>query len=379
MWRRWKISLNFSKAFDLHLIRRSHSFLREQYNHVRDKISGLGPLVLTEYEFAAGVAHQTVKKSKHEVMNRDLRAISGRIDHATDAVDALEEHLSINTRWQRGNAEYVKMRKYIDNRKFVRIIEWLQGLVVSRLMELDKMNLASSGAWWVSLCEMSLMFLLGYKLHKHIALALSRRCVSIRNAISCYNDLAPLQKPPRPLLVYSEVVDYCTFSEFEILKHSDHDVLSKEWAILANRQAASKYFKIERAKEEIHRCNIEVTRVQAWVDKEDMAMSEAVANHERSDPAFAAHLKVLQTQRHHVNNHLRTCLEQIYKLPGYSGPHVTTSSTPPAPSTVPSATLQTRVEGHVDGDHIDDEDGPHEDKDKDEMLRMVDTLAKIMV
>ena len=144
MWRPWKISLNFSKPFDLHLVWQSHSFLREQYNHVRDKISGLGPLVLTKYEFAAGVAHQTMKKSKHEVMNRDLWAISGRIDRATDAVNALEEHLSIDMRWQWGDAEYVKMREYIDNRKFVCIIKWLQGLVVSRLMELDKMNFVAA-------------------------------------------------------------------------------------------------------------------------------------------------------------------------------------------------------------------------------------------
>jgi hypothetical protein len=102
-------------------------------------------LVLTEYEFASGVAHQAVKKSKHEAMNRELRAISGRIDRATHAVDALEEQLCIDARWQRDDAEYVKMREYIDNRKFVRVIEELQGLVVSRLMELDKMNLAGSG------------------------------------------------------------------------------------------------------------------------------------------------------------------------------------------------------------------------------------------
>jgi len=74
-------------------------------------------LVLTEYEFTSGVAHQAVKKSKHEVMNREL--------------------------WN--NTEYVKMREYISNRKFVHVIEELQGLVVSRLMELDKMNLAGSG------------------------------------------------------------------------------------------------------------------------------------------------------------------------------------------------------------------------------------------
>jgi hypothetical protein len=78
------------------------------------------------------------------------------------------------------------------------------------------------------------MFLLGYKLHKHIAQALSCRCTAIRNAIECYNDLAAHQKQPRPKLTYSEVVDYCTFSEFEILKHSEYDVLSKDWAILAN-------------------------------------------------------------------------------------------------------------------------------------------------
>ena len=119
--------------------------LRERYNRVRDTISGLGPLVLTEYEFASGVAHQAMKKSPHEVLNRELRTISGRIDRATDAVDDLERQLSIDTRWQRDDAEYVKMCEYIHNRKFVRMVEELQGLVVSRLMELDKMNLAGSG------------------------------------------------------------------------------------------------------------------------------------------------------------------------------------------------------------------------------------------
>jgi len=226
---------------------------------------------------------------------------------------------------------------------------------------------------------MSLMFLPGYKLRKHIAQALSRRCIAICHTIDCYNALVPLQKPPCPHLVYSAVVDYCTFSKFEILKHSDHDVLSKEWATLANRQAANKYFKIERAEEEIHRCNVEVARVQAWVDEEDVVMSRAVAEHEVSDPAFAAHLKVLQIQRRHVNDHLRTRLEQIYKLPGYSGPpRVSVPSAPPAPSTVPSTALNSGVD-HVDGDHIDNEDELHDDEDEDEMLRMTDTLAKIMV
>ncbi len=110
-------------------------------------------------------------------------------------------------------------------------------------------------------------------------------------------------------------------------------------------------------------------------------MSRAVAAHEGSDPAFAAHLKVLQIQHRHMNDHLRTRLGQIYKVPGYSGPlpPVAASSVPPAPSTVSSAALNTGMGGHVDGDHIHNEDEPHDDEDEDEMLRMMDTLAKIMV
>jgi len=225
------------------------------------------------------------------------------------------------------------------------------------------------------------MFLLGYKLCRHIAQALSCRCAGIHNAIKCYNDLAPLQKPPRPLLMYSEVVNYCTFSEFEILKHSDHDILSKEWATLTNQQAANKYFKIKCAEEKICCCNVEIACVQAWVDEDNRVMSKAVAANEGSDPAFTAHLKVLQIQCRHVNNHLCTCLGQIYKLCGYSGslPPVASSSAPPAPSTVPSTVLNTRVEDHVDCDHVDNKDETHKDKDKDEMLQMMDTLVKIMV
>ena len=233
---------------------------------------------------------------------------------------------------------------------------------------------------------MFLMFLLGYKLCKHIVQALSHQCAAICNAISHYNDLAPIQKPPCPLLMYSEVIDYCTFSEFEILKHSDHDILSKEWAILANQQAANKHFKIKHGKEEIHHCNIKVTHVQAWVDEDNAVMSRAVAAYEGNDPAFTIHLKVLQVQHHNVNDYLCTYLKQIYKLPGYCGslPPVAASSAPPRPSAIPLTALNTGVEDHVDGDHIDNMRGPHgdKDKDKDELHGDEDKdkmLTKIMV
>ena len=76
-----------------------------------------------------------------------LQASDARIGHAAQSVDDFERLLGITgtMRWQREGAEYVKILEYVNNKKFVRIVEELQGLVVSRLMELDKMNLAGSG------------------------------------------------------------------------------------------------------------------------------------------------------------------------------------------------------------------------------------------
>jgi hypothetical protein len=249
------------------------------------------------------------------------------------------------------------------------------------------------------LCATSLIFFLGYKLRKHIAQALSRRCTAIRNTIDRYNDMAPKQTPPRPTLVYSEVVEYCNFSEFEILKHSDHSLLSKDWAKTENRQAAKKYFKMQRTEEEITRCNIEVTRLQAWVDKEDADLCRIVTAHEESNPTFATHLKAIQSQRCHVNEHLRTRLQQIYNLPGYCGPPppMATSLLPviASSSELRSAAMQfltllrssfvvptvstTREEVRAHGDESGEDDQLPNDEDEDEMLQMTDTLAKIMV
>src|SRR6267154_5382007 len=120
------------------------------------------------------------------------------------------------------------------------------------------------------------------------------------------------------------------------------------------------------AKEEVCCCNVEVARLQAWVDAEDMVMARAAAAHKGSDPAFAAYLKVLQMEHHHVNDLLCSRLDQIYKLPGFSGrcPPITTSFTSPAPSAVPATAPATRVEDCVDGNHTNNEDKLYNDKDR---------------
>jgi hypothetical protein len=112
-----------------------------------------------------------------------------------------------------------------------------------------------------------------------------------------------------------------------------------------------------------------------------MVMSRAAAAQEGSDPAFATHLKVLQMQCHHVNDYLCSRLDQIYKLPGFSGyhPSITASSTSPAPSAIPASAPVTRVEDCINGNRTNDKDEVPNDKDGDKVLRLTDTLIKIMV
>ena len=92
-----------------------------------------------------------MKKSKHEAVDKELRLISGQLEQAARVVDDVERLLGVKTRWQRGDAEYWKMLEYISNKKFVHVVEELEGLVVSRLMELDKVNLAGSSMWFIFL------------------------------------------------------------------------------------------------------------------------------------------------------------------------------------------------------------------------------------
>jgi len=66
-------------------------------------------------------------------------------------VGDIKQLLGITQWWQQSDAEYQKMHQYISNKKFVCIVEKLQGLVVSQLMELDRVNLAGTGVYYVSL------------------------------------------------------------------------------------------------------------------------------------------------------------------------------------------------------------------------------------
>ncbi|KAG1726514.1 uncharacterized protein EDB91DRAFT_1061561 [Suillus paluster] len=174
-----------------------------------------------------------------------------------NAVDDLERRMGITKHWTPEQEEYKCALDLLTNCCFICIVEQLEGLVVKRLFELAKANLAGTG----------------YKLCQHISNTIARHSAAIHAALDKYNNLAPLQNPPRPTLEYHEVASYTWLGEFNLLKHSWRDLLSKPWASKTNREVAAKYFKVLHAHEEITWLNVEVARLHRWVDDEDAHLS----------------------------------------------------------------------------------------------------------
>jgi len=204
---------------------------------------------------------------------------------------------------------------------------------------------------------------LGYKLRKHISNAIVRRSAAVRAAIDHYNELAPLQNPPCSLLQYTDVASYGWLGDFILLKISRHDILQKPWANSANREVARRYFKLLRAKEEIYRLNIEVRRLQAWIDEEDTHILQCADEQLTLDPLLAATIREQYLEQKRVNDVHRARLRAIYILDGYSG-------------AVPSIPMSSEGGG---GAEVDDMEGVDLDRVHNEVHRLADCLDAISV
>jgi hypothetical protein len=65
-----------------------------------------------------------------------------------NAVLNLERRIGVIQCWTPADPEYQEALKYLHNRQFIRVVQHLEGLVVQRLFELAKANLAGTGIYF---------------------------------------------------------------------------------------------------------------------------------------------------------------------------------------------------------------------------------------
>lgn len=115
------------------------------------------------------------------------------------------------------------------------------------------------------------------------------------------------------------MVEYAFLSEFDILAETRDDVRQKSWARPAARTLMDQFFRLDRAKEELDRLNVEIPRLITFIQDEEDFLRMAERELKVQDPAIAYQVS-LRRHRFELANrdHLRR-LQKLQKMTGFTG------------------------------------------------------------
>ncbi|KAJ7759688.1 hypothetical protein B0H14DRAFT_2404071 [Mycena olivaceomarginata] len=170
-----------------------------------------------------------------------------------------EEAHGIEVRWMPNSKEYKDGLTLTTQRKYREALTEVERLVVQRLFELTKLGMSA------------------YNMRDKISKALKTRSEAIRRAIIVYNEAAALLTPPREQLTFAEVIQTTSLAEFDILRDTRQDIRLQPWTQPARREAMVLHYGIKRAKEEVQRLNVEITRLLTFLVDEHIDYYRAIS------------------------------------------------------------------------------------------------------
>lgn len=121
-------------------------------------------------------------------------------------------------------------------------------------------------------------------------------------------------------------MEYAFLADFDLLRDTRQDIRQKEWEKPVNRALRDEYFKIQRAKEEIERLNIEIKRLVTHIQDEDNYLRGMEEHLFSTDPVLAFQVGNYRLERTRFDLlHLRR-LSKLANLPGFTGSLTCSSS-----------------------------------------------------
>ncbi|KAJ7055501.1 hypothetical protein C8F01DRAFT_1319267 [Mycena amicta] len=187
-----------------------------------------------------------------------------RVNRDLELVQEMESELEIETRWTPLSPEWAAAEQQIRTHAYRKAVDGLELLVVQRLLELMKMN--QSG--------------------------------TVKNAIEHYNKAAEVMTPPRTHLSWDMVVEYAFLSDFDLLRDDTNSLANEKWAAPTFRLLMDRYFKLQRAREEIQRLNIEIRRLITWIRDENQRLRRLEAElREAGDIPLAVQVEAYRQRR----------------------------------------------------------------------------------
>ncbi|KAJ7260849.1 hypothetical protein B0H12DRAFT_1013808 [Mycena haematopus] len=217
-------------------------------------------------------------------------------DKTLAAVQDLEVRLDIEERWVAGDQNWVAAATLVGKRRYQRALDNLEGLIIERMFELSKCNMAGTGK------------------------SLQARSKALKTAIAKYNDAAEAMTPPRPHLTWEEVVENAFLGDFDLLRESRHDIRQEPWALPSGRAAMDQHYKLLRADEEIQRLNVEIRRFVTYMcDEEDFLVREEGCLREEGNEGLAHQVGLLRMERARFTAIHMARLTALSKVPGFTG------------------------------------------------------------
>ncbi|TFK59396.1 hypothetical protein BDN72DRAFT_780810, partial [Pluteus cervinus] len=231
----------------------------------------------------------TARRERQQRQTIELR------DNTLVAVHELENKLLIlpSHRWRPGSAQWVETQELLRKRNYQKCLDQLESLVVARLFEMAKMNLPQT--------------------------ALKTRSQAIRTALEKYNLAASKLRPPGRTLDWDEISEYSFLSEFDLLRDSRQDIRKKPWAKPAARRLMDRFFKLERAREEITRLNVEIRRLVTYIEDEERFFEVSMAVLKTTNAPLAHEVYLYSQERGRANTIHRQRLQRLSSMDGFTG------------------------------------------------------------
>lgn len=134
-----------------------------------------------------------------------------------------------------------------------------------------------------------------------------------------YNVAAQALVPPRAPLSWDDIVEYAFLADFDLLSDTRSDIRLKVWAKPASRVLMDQHFKMERAREEIIRLNIEIPRLTTYIRDEEAFLLQREQYLLEIDSSLSKQLRVRRLKLTRYNDlHIRR-LQKLAALPGFCG------------------------------------------------------------
>ncbi|KAJ3806841.1 hypothetical protein F5876DRAFT_90874 [Lentinula aff. lateritia] len=201
-------------------------------------------------------------------------------------VHALEMKLDGSKQWEEAGS-------LVTGAKYRRALDKLEGLLVSRIFELSRLNISGTGN------------------------ALKKRSKSIQSAIIEYNTIADKMKPKRQQVDWEEVVEYAFLSEFDILRDTREDIRERPWAVPANRVIITQFFKVIGAEDELSRVHQEIRRLITYMQREKDELMTREQELIPTNPMLALQVRNFRRERGQFHEVHKKRLLSITKLPGF--------------------------------------------------------------